>query len=225
MTLHSPLITKQSIHAAAKARRTKWAAQAVRDDGLNVPFRNTPNAAAEECSEEGEPLPVYDSGAAFAEMLEQAARNHPLPPPFFFDPATRSHKNREALDTDPIPDRIVFPRVGVIQKTVCDEYGVGILDVLSPRRAAHIVRPRQIAMYLAKTLTPHSYPEIGRRFGNRDHTTIIHAVRKIEKLSTDSHSLSLKLDVLRRKIAAVTESTNESECEPGLRGKLDIGSI
>lgn len=73
-------------------------------------------------------------------------------------------------------------RVPVIIATVAAYYGVTTLDVLSDRRTANIVRPRQVAMYLAKTLTTRSLPEIGRRFGGRDHTTVLHAVRKVTAL-------------------------------------------
>ncbi|MBB5685177.1 chromosomal replication initiator protein DnaA [Sphingobium boeckii] len=69
-----------------------------------------------------------------------------------------------------------------IQKRVCDHFDIRQNDLVSARRARAIARPRQIAMYLAKRLTPRSLPEIGRKFGGRDHTTVIHAVRQIEKL-------------------------------------------
>ena len=65
---------------------------------------------------------------------------------------------------------------------VARQYNVSRSDLLSSRRTANVVRPRQVAMYLAKTLTLRSLPEIGRRFGGRDHTTVLHAVRKIEAL-------------------------------------------
>lgn len=71
--------------------------------------------------------------------------------------------------------------VASIQRTVVHQYGVKSAELLSRRRTQDIVRPRQIAMYLAKNLTRCSYPEIGRHFGNRDHTTIMHGVRVIEK--------------------------------------------
>ncbi|HIQ16449.1 MAG TPA: chromosomal replication initiator protein DnaA [Novosphingobium capsulatum] len=69
-----------------------------------------------------------------------------------------------------------------IQRTVCQFYRVDRTEMASKRRARAIVRPRQVAMYLAKVLTPRSYPEIGRKFGGRDHSTVIHAVRLIEEL-------------------------------------------
>lgn len=69
-----------------------------------------------------------------------------------------------------------------IQRAVCAHYEMGMQDLLSVCRSREIVRPRQVGMYLARGLTPKSYPEIGRRFGNRDHTTVIHAVNKIDSL-------------------------------------------
>lgn len=69
-----------------------------------------------------------------------------------------------------------------IQRTVCQFYRVDRAEMSSKRRARAVVRPRQVAMYLAKVLTPRSYPEIGRKFGGRDHSTVIHAVRLIEDL-------------------------------------------
>jgi chromosomal replication initiator protein len=70
-------------------------------------------------------------------------------------------------------------------------------DLLSARRTANVVRPRQIAMYLAKTLTLRSLPEIGRRFGGRDHTTVLHAVRKIESLIGNDTTLAAEIEVLK----------------------------
>ncbi|MEB2657299.1 helix-turn-helix domain-containing protein, partial [Staphylococcus haemolyticus] len=71
-----------------------------------------------------------------------------------------------------------------IQRTVCQFYRVDRQEMSSKRRARAVVRPRQVAMYLSKVLTPRSYPEIGRKFGGRDHSTVIHAVRLIEDLRT-----------------------------------------
>ena len=71
-------------------------------------------------------------------------------------------------------------------------------EILSARRTANVVRPRQIAMYLAKILTLRSLPEIGRRFGGRDHTTVLHAVRKIEELVSKDHNLAEVIELLKR---------------------------
>ncbi len=92
--------------------------------------------------------------------------------------------------------------VDEIIRKVADHYNLRITDMLSPRRARAVARPRQIAMFLAKTLTAKSLPEIGRRFGGRDHTTVLHALRKIEELRlTDSH-LAEDLELLRRMLEA-----------------------
>ena len=85
-----------------------------------------------------------------------------------------------------------------IQKLVASRYNVSRSDILSERRTAAVVRPRQIAMYLSKVLTLRSLPEIGRRFGGRDHTTVLHAVRKIEKLIETDTPLSEEIELLKR---------------------------
>jgi chromosomal replication initiator protein len=85
-----------------------------------------------------------------------------------------------------------------IQRTVALQYNVSRSDLLSSRRTANVVRPRQIAMYLAKTLTLRSLPEIGRRFGGRDHTTVLHAVRKIEGLVNTDTALGEEIGLLKR---------------------------
>jgi len=89
-------------------------------------------------------------------------------------------------------------RVEDILRVVSKHYGVSRADLLSSRRTANVVRPRQIAMYLAKTLTLRSLPEIGRRFGGRDHTTVLHAVRKIEGLVQGDKVLADEIDSLKR---------------------------
>jgi chromosomal replication initiator protein len=85
-----------------------------------------------------------------------------------------------------------------IQKLVASHYSVSRADLLSSRRTAAVVMPRQIAMYLAKALTLRSLPEIGRRFGGRDHTTVLHAVRKIDGLCGKDTALREEVDLLKR---------------------------
>jgi chromosomal replication initiator protein len=91
-------------------------------------------------------------------------------------------------------------RIEDIQRVVARHYNVSRQELVSNRRTRVIVKPRQIAMYLSKTLTPRSFPEIGRRFGGRDHTTVLHAVRKIEELITADQKLSQEIELLRRLI-------------------------
>ncbi|OYQ31142.1 chromosomal replication initiation protein DnaA [Sandarakinorhabdus cyanobacteriorum] len=85
-----------------------------------------------------------------------------------------------------------------IQRKVADYYGLRLADLLSERRAREVARPRQIAMYLAKKMTPRSLPEIGRRFGNRDHTTVMHAVKKVEELRAKDREIDSDVATLAR---------------------------
>jgi chromosomal replication initiator protein len=89
-----------------------------------------------------------------------------------------------------------------IQRKVAEHYNIRLSDMIGPKRLRNIARPRQVAMYLAKQMTPRSLPEIGRRFGGRDHTTIMHGVRKIEDLMTTDSQLSDDLLRLRRSLQA-----------------------
>jgi chromosomal replication initiator protein len=91
-------------------------------------------------------------------------------------------------------------RIEDIQRVVARQYNVSRSDLLSSRRTANVVRPRQVAMYLAKVLTLRSLPEIGRRFGGRDHTTVLHAVRKIEALVGNDSSLADEVESLKRQL-------------------------
>ncbi len=85
-----------------------------------------------------------------------------------------------------------------IQKKVAEHFQIRVSEMHSARRARAVARPRQIAMYLAKQLTQKSLPEIGRKFGGRDHTTVMHAVRKVEELKAEDHSFAEDVELLRR---------------------------
>ena len=87
-----------------------------------------------------------------------------------------------------------------IQTIVCKYFKISKNEMLSSRRSRYLVRPRQTAIYLAKLLTSKSLPEIGRCFANRDHTTVIHSVKTIEKLRKENNELNLKIDTLKNKI-------------------------
>jgi chromosomal replication initiator protein len=91
-------------------------------------------------------------------------------------------------------------KVEDIQRIVARQYNISRADLLSSRRTANVVRPRQVAMYLAKTMTLRSLPEIGRRFGGRDHTTVLHAVRKIERLVGDDNQVADEVETLKRQL-------------------------
>lgn len=114
-------------------------------------------------------------------------------------PVTLEMAEREVRDlVRPQEPRRV--KIEDIQRVVARQYNVSRSDLLSSRRTANVVRPRQIAMFLAKTLTLRSLPEIGRRFGGRDHTTVLHAVRKIEGLLGSDTSLAEEIEVLKRQL-------------------------
>ena len=85
-----------------------------------------------------------------------------------------------------------------IQRKVADYFNVRLNDMVSARRARVVARPRQVAMYLAKQLTSRSLPEIGRKFGGRDHTTVMHAVRRVEQLSKIDSSFAEHLELIKR---------------------------
>ena len=84
-----------------------------------------------------------------------------------------------------------------IQKRVAEHFNIRVSDMHSARRARAVARPRQVAMYLAKQLTARSLPEIGRKFGGRDHTTVMHAVRKVDELRTTDASFSDDVELLQ----------------------------
>jgi chromosomal replication initiator protein len=90
--------------------------------------------------------------------------------------------------------------VDMIQKAVAEHYSLKQADLISERRARAVARPRQVAMWLAKQITTRSLPDIGRRFGGRDHTTVLHAVRRIESLKGEDAAIARDIDVLLRKL-------------------------
>ena len=114
-------------------------------------------------------------------------------------PVTLEMAEREVRDLirPQEPKRV---KIEDIQRVVARQYNVSRADLLSSRRTANVVRPRQVAMYLAKTLTLRSLPEIGRRFGGRDHTTVLHAVRKIENLVSTDTALAEEIELLKRQL-------------------------
>ena len=90
--------------------------------------------------------------------------------------------------------------IDLIQTIVCKFFKISKNEMLSSRRSRYLVRPRQTAIYLSKQLTSKSLPEIGRCFSNRDHTTVIHSVKTIEKLKKEDNEMSMNIDSLKNKI-------------------------
>lgn len=87
-----------------------------------------------------------------------------------------------------------------IQRRVCEFYGAKVSEVLSSKRTQSITKPRHVAMYLSKILTTKSLPEIGKKFGGKDHTSVIHSVRKIERLIMDDPVMAKDVDTLKRSL-------------------------
>ena len=89
-----------------------------------------------------------------------------------------------------------------IQRKVAEHFNIRLSDLLGPKRSRNLARPRQIAMYLSKKMTARSLPDIARRFGGRDHTTVMHGVKKIEELMTQDSQIADDLEMLRRALEA-----------------------
>lgn len=109
------------------------------------------------------------------------------------------------MTDDPCDDwglsyRIVSPLIALIQREVSDHFHIPGSEMLSACRSREFARPRQMAMYLSKQLTARSLPDIGRRFGGRDHTTVIHAIRQIERLRAIDSEIDADVRVLTRRI-------------------------
>ena len=106
-------------------------------------------------------------------------------------------KEREKIRLKDVFNQTRVITVDKIQNTVSNFYNISLNEMLSQRRSRPLARPRQIAMYLAKKMTTRSLPEIGRRFSNRDHTTVIHAVKTITKLSEKDEEIKNNLNQLK----------------------------
>lgn len=112
-----------------------------------------------------------------------------------------------------------------IKKKVAEHYGLKTADLESPNRSRSIVRPRQIAMFLGRLLTPRSYPEIGRRFGNRDHTTVMHAVETIQRLTAMDPAFADEVEQLRLSIRNWPTDGASGGLRPGAQAEGDQPQI
>ena len=108
--------------------------------------------------------------------------------------------------TSTVPPMPPALSIRTIQRAVCEHYGVRLIDLPSERRTKAIVLSRQVAVWLSRRLMTHSLPEIGHHFGDRDHTTVLHAVRRIDQLRQSDPAMQARLDAF---IAAL---------QPALRG-------
>ena len=97
---------------------------------------------------------------------------------------------------------MVKPSIAAIQAAVCLEFGISPGEMASDRRGQRVARPRQVAMYLAKRLTLLSFPNIGRGFANRDHTTVMHAVARVTLLMDQDELFALRVTALEARLTA-----------------------
>lgn len=143
------------------------------------------------------------STAAYMPVAERL----PGPPPLKTLPPI---PNKEIAEASKIAfPKIILNRIDLIQRVTLREFpDLTLFDLKSIRREAKIVKARQIAMFIAKKMTSQSLPEIGRRFGRRDHTTVLHAVRKIERLEAQDAALSELINRIKTKVEEMLNETN-----------------
>lgn len=150
-----------------------------------------------------------DAGAHVAAWITQRDHNWMIPRylPSAGWPETMLAKHRpgkifiqdpEIDDPAPRPKR--YPSIKEIITAVAEHYDINIISLISQRRTKDVVRPRQVAMYLAREMTPRSLPEIGDRFDGRDHTTILHGVRVIERMLKSNTPLQADVIAIRERI-------------------------
>jgi hypothetical protein len=178
--------TQATLHAARRERLGRIAAAAARFAATQVPPPPITELVAEP-----DATPVLVCAEPAAIMMPDplaAALAMPRKPPWFHIEGER--------------DADQGPEIRDIQQAVCLHYGVTLADLLSPRRPASIVRPRQVAVYLARELTLLSLPQIGARFGGRDHSTVLVTHRKISRLIASSARLAVEVETLRAKLTA-----------------------
>jgi len=162
-------------HARAVRQRLRQPRNAVADQGIDLK-RKSPLTVLE-------PAPAPPAPDAAALPLGIGA---PLPEYVLRYPAAPV---APAVPT--VPQAL---SVRTIQRAVCEHYGVGLLDLLSSRRTQAVVLPRQVAAWLCRRLTAHSLPAIGHQFGVRDHTTMLHAARRIDELRQIDPAMQARLD-------------------------------
>ena len=135
------------------------------------------------------PVVPVDPGAAVADWVERQKQLAPTP-----------MKETWFSIVDEIVTEPARPRIEQIQRETIAFFEIPMTALMSERRTADVVLPRQVAMYLSKNLTIRSLPEIGRRFGGRDHTTVLHSVRKIERLLLTDEDVKDAVETIKQKL-------------------------
>lgn len=112
-------------------------------------------------------------------------------------------------DAEPLPP--IYPTMAAIQARVCDHFHINPIAMASAVRERRWSRPRQLAMYLCRELTPRSLPQIGRAFGNRDHTTVIHACRQIERLKATDPAIAAAVEEITAELSSPREGVAQTQ--------------
>ena len=134
---------------------------------------------------------VDDEQVAILETWEDRQKQIPIPKPRWF-----------SVEKELGPVNPVAPTIDQIQRAVCAEFNMSRSELIAQRRTAATVMARQVAMYLCKTLTVRSTPEIGRHFSNRDHTTVLHSIKKIENLIARDQMFASQIETLKACVLA-----------------------
>lgn len=175
--------TQYALHHARKrrlARLTAAAAQVPQDCPV---VRVAPRDPSRGRHRAADPWAMRQRGRYGAPLVAREPKQAWTPPPGF-----------------QIRNDLPAPTARTIQHAVCAYYGVTLQDLLSPRRHAQIMRPRQVAVWLCRTLTALSMPKIGQLFGDRDHTTILAAIRKVAELLPSDEELRVEVETLTRQL-------------------------
>ena len=190
-----------------RRKRLRNPPNAVKDRGIDL--RRKPITISS--VERTESVPIRRSTNWINDLIEQNERiGEPKAQPNDAAPIGLHEYNehlrricRTGLPREPV---YVPPRIEVrtIIKAVAHHYGVSLADMISARRTAHVVRPRQVAMYLAKKFTLRSLPDLGRRFGDRDHTTILSGIRKMERVRKVDAELDRTLCMFEAALSAAS---------------------
>lgn len=186
--LYKPTVgPKERALALAHKRR----AEALCGHGEDRPIIK-PTPASTQVIVQAPPSPPQSEAERIAEWVKRQRKLFPPLPakPLWF-----------SIEEEIIPEEPRRPKIEEIQRAVAESYAITRVELCSRRRHASVVRPRQVAMYLAKTMTHQSLPEIGRRFGGRDHTTVLHAVRKMDALRKRDQKLDAEIVKVENLIA------------------------
>jgi hypothetical protein len=181
----------KTLHKQRMQRHADWAARAVPDTGIDM--------------RDGVPI-----------KKPLPARKEAVVIPINAEPEQEVPTELEIIEEPTPPQRVT---VDLIINVVCRQYQVRKMDMLSERRTKDLVVPRHIAMYLASRLTKNSLPEIGRRIGGRDHSTVLHAQRKISAIVLENRMFALQLESLAQ---GILSGDIDNDAEPAFVGRLEI---